>query len=434
MAWRANKPVEARALLDRGQAAYEQLGDAVGAARVATQLADVDFIEGHPPQAVARLEPALAALEEAGAPPADIAIASAQLGRFLYFSGEPDRVLPYLERALSLAEELDLPETLAEALNSKSGLLFSHGHRPREAAILLEGALALALENDLHSAALRAYNNLIASLWVGGQWRACIANHERGLELARRVGDRQWESTFTAGPTGMLMMLGLWDEALSMAAEAEALGITDFLRGLLLHVAPIYLHRGDIDGARRLLSESESTAHSENASWAAMYALTKAEADAAEGRHDAALAGLERALELRENVTGYQALLRFAALEVVRDFADEAMVHRLLDVVDELNPGEQGAFLRAQKARFRARLSGYDAEEELAAAERLFADSETPFYAAVVQLERAELLLDESRTDEAAPLLAQARETFDRLGARPWLERAEKAAAPQVPA
>jgi len=433
MAWRANEPAEARALLERAHSAYEHLGDAVGAARVATRLADVDFIEGHPSQAVARLEPALAALEEAGAL-SDIAVASAQLGRFLYFSGEPDRVLPHLERALALAEELDLPETLAEALNSKSGLLFSYGHRPRESAILVEGALALALENDLHSAALRAYNNLNAGLWVQGQWRACIANHERALELARRVGDRQWEATFTAGPAGQLMMLGLWDEALARAAEAEALATTEFVRGLLLQAAPIYIHRGDTEGVRRALSDSEGTARSENASWAAGYALVKAEADAAEGRHDEALKGLEHALELRNDVTGYQAMLRFAALEVVRDFADEALFRRLLDLIDELHPGEQAAFLRAQKARFRARLPEHDAESELAVAERLFADAETPFYAAAVRLELAELLLDRDRADEAGPLLERARETFVRLGARPWLERAEKAAAPRVPA
>ena len=44
------------------------------------------------------------------------------------------------------------------------------------------------------------------------------------------------------------------------------------------------------------------------------------------------------------------------------------------------------------------------------------------------------LLLEGDRADEAGLLLDQARETFDRLGARPWLERTEKAAAPRVPA
>ena len=67
VAWRANKPEECRALLERAHSAYEELGDPVAAARVASRLADGDFIDGHPPQAVKRLEPALAALEAAGA-------------------------------------------------------------------------------------------------------------------------------------------------------------------------------------------------------------------------------------------------------------------------------------------------------------------------------------------------------------------------------
>ncbi len=260
MAWRANKPVEARALLDRAHAAYEQLGDVVRAALVDTRLADIDFIEGHPPQAVARLEPALAALEAAGTN-SDIAVAAHQLGRFLYFSNEHERALPYLDRALSLAEEIDEPETLAEALNTKATLLHSQG-RPREAKILLNGALALGREYELHSAVMRAHQNLGAFLWVAGDWRGAVANGDRALELARRVGDRQWEANFVAGPTGMLAMLGRWDEALSRAAEAETLATTDFVRGLLLHIAPIHLHRGDLDSYRRLLADSESSARS----------------------------------------------------------------------------------------------------------------------------------------------------------------------------
>ena len=220
MAWRANKADECRVLLERAHTAFEELGEPVAAARVASRLADCDFIDGHPPHAVTRLEPALAALEAAGASE-DIAAVAAQLGRYLYFSGEDERALPHLERALTLAEALGQPETLSEAMNTKGGILFSHGHRPQEGTILLEGALAIALAHDLHSAALRAYNNLNADLWVRGEWRACLANAERALELARRVGDRQWESNFVAGPTGFLMMLGLWDEALARAVRGR---------------------------------------------------------------------------------------------------------------------------------------------------------------------------------------------------------------------
>jgi tetratricopeptide (TPR) repeat protein len=167
-------------------------------------------------------------------------------------------------------------------MNSKGLVLANHRHRMREGTVLLEGALAIALENDLHSAALRAYNNLGAFLWVLGKFRAALANAGRGLELARRVGDRQWESTFLAGPSGFLMMLGRWDEALSLAAEAEALSPNEFVRGLVLQIAPIHLHRGDVDCAQAAGSERKR-GQLRNASWAGVYALTEAQIHAAEG-------------------------------------------------------------------------------------------------------------------------------------------------------
>ena len=43
VAWRANKPEECRALLERARSAYEELADPVAAARVASRLADVRF-------------------------------------------------------------------------------------------------------------------------------------------------------------------------------------------------------------------------------------------------------------------------------------------------------------------------------------------------------------------------------------------------------
>jgi class 3 adenylate cyclase/tetratricopeptide (TPR) repeat protein len=427
VAWRANKPDECRSLLERAHSAYEQLADPVSAARVASRLADCDSVDGHPPQAVRRLEPALAALEAAEAS-LDIAPVAAQIGRYLYFSGDYDRALPYLERALTLAEALDQPETLAEAMNTKAIVLFNALQRPREGTILLQGALAIALEHDLHPAALRAYNNLGAFFWVLGEFRALLANAERALQLARRVGDRQWESTFVAGPLGPLMMLGLWDETLACAAEAETLAESEFVRGLLLQVAPVYLNRGDLDGMRRLLEQNESVARSENASWVGLYALTEAMLHGAEGRPDEAVAAAERGVATRAHAAGSQAVIRFQAIDVIGDLVDDEKLRELLDIIDELHPGEQATFLRAQRARFRARLTEHDTDAELADAEQLFAEAEMPFYVAVTRVERAEHLRTAGRADEARPLLDQARETFEELRARPWLERVERAA------
>jgi hypothetical protein len=48
---------------------------------------------------------------------------------------------------------------------------------------------------------------------------------------------------------------------------------------------------------------------------------------------------------------------------------------------------------------------------------------EVPFWLAVTLLEQGEWLVARGRADESEPLLAEAGEILERLGARPWLER-----------
>jgi hypothetical protein len=64
----------------------------------------------------------------------------------------------------------------------------------------------------------------------------------------------------------------------------------------------------------------------------------------------------------------------------------------------------------------------------------MFRELETPFWLAVVLLEQGEWLVAQSRPEDAAALLQDAREIFERLRARPWLERLDRAAEPAVAA
>jgi len=50
-----------------------------------------------------------------------------------------------------------------------------------------------------------------------------------------------------------------------------------------------------------------------------------------------------------------------------------------------------------------------------------------PFYLAITLTEHSEWLASEGRVDDAEPMLAEARATFERLEAKPWLERVEAA-------
>jgi predicted ATPase/class 3 adenylate cyclase len=427
MAWRANLPERARALLEQAHTAYEDLAESGGAARVSARVAEIDFAEGHPQQAVARLEPALAALE-AGAADADLAAAAAQLGRFLILNGEEERAAPHLERALTLAEALDLPETLAQALNSKSILVSNHD-RLYEARILLDGALALALAHDLHAAALRTYNNLAVIVESSERWTESLTITERALELARRVGDRSREATLLAAPVGALWLLGRWDEALAYAVEAQEIATTALVQSTMLEAVTIHRERGELEQARRLLTGLSLVRQAEDVQAVTQYATSEAGLLRAEGHPREALAAAERALTVRTelgvtSLIGKIALLE--ALEAAAALGDDDKMRELLATLDELRPGELSSLLRALQARFRARLAEADADAELNTAERLFGQLEMPFYLAVTQLEHAEWLTAQNREDEAEPLLAEARETFERLRAAPWLDRLDR--------
>ena len=62
-------------------------------------------------------------------------------------------------------------------------------------------------------------------------------------------------------------------------------------------------------------------------------------------------------------------------------------------------------------------------EERFRSAAGLFREFGLVFHLAVTQLEHGEWLVAQDRAEDAQPLLAEARETFERLQATPWLER-----------
>ena len=169
------------------------------AARISAVLAEIDHREGHPPEAVVRLEAALETLASEE-PDEDIG-RSRRAARPLPRAQQPVRAtrLPGSSWHSSSPRRSACPEVFAQALTSKS-ILYTSQNRLEEARILLEGALELALANDLHAAAVRAFNNLAVNHESRDRYRDAVDTSDRGLELARHVGDRVWEEIFLYGP------------------------------------------------------------------------------------------------------------------------------------------------------------------------------------------------------------------------------------------
>jgi hypothetical protein len=157
----------------------------------------------------------------------------------------------------------------------------------------------------------------------------------------------------------------------------------------------------------------------------------------AEGAEREALAAAESVLAAIDEVGTADPTIKFAfpsALEAALALGERGRAEELLARIESLPPGLLAPSLRAHAARFRARLAAADGEDVptaagYAAAESTFRELGMPFWLAITQVEHGEWLAARGRADDAEPLLAEARETFERLEAMSWLERVAAAQA-----
>ena len=122
------------------------------------------------------------------------------------------------------------------------------------------------------------------------------------------------------------------------------------------------------------------------------------------------------------------------AVEASLSLGDIERAERFLSLVDGLPEGRKPQYLQAQVARLRARLHQVqdlhdDVEPGFKRAAGMFRELGTPFWLAVTLLEHGEWLASQGRPDAPASLLEEAREVFERLGARLWLERLDRVGA-----
>jgi tetratricopeptide (TPR) repeat protein len=254
---------------------------------------------------------------------------------------------------------------------------------------------------------------------------------ERALALARRRGDRRWESNLRTGCLIHLFQLGRWDEALTIAAaeEAEVANVT--ARGQMLAVALIHCERGNLEQARALLAAARTIRDSDNPQNRSGYAVAEARLLRAEGQPADALVAAQRGLatlgELAVTDTNIKTAL-VEAIEAALALPDLDKAEELLAIPASLDPGVLTPFLHANSVRLRARFDAArsdhaQVDERFRSAAAICREFGLTFYLAVTQLEHAGWLITQSRSDEAQPLLNEARQTFEQLQATPWLER-----------
>jgi predicted ATPase/class 3 adenylate cyclase len=423
---------EASMQFERSIALFEAQGAAHAAARVSARLAEILWDRGRLEDGLERMERSLDVLL-AEEPDEDVASLAAQVARFRFFAGDQESSSQRVETALGLAEALSLPEVLSQALNTKAMLLLTWGRR-NEGSVLLRHALDVALEHDKPSAALRAYYNVADGvLSCGDRYEEAADMIQQGLAHARKVGNRLWEWNFL-GLTYPFYALGAWDEVLGMRDElpAEDWTLARLAYATALRAAvPVWVHRGRIEEAKQMASALAELERSADLQERAYHGFAHAQILLAEGDRADALRVAESVFDERDHLGIEHDTVKEAfalALQAAVELGQLDRVDELLKVVERRPPGLRPQFLNATVARFRAQLAASQRNPEEAdrlfkGAAGLFQELGARFYLAVTRLEHGEWLTAQGRGDEARPLLAEARELFTGLQAKPWLER-----------
>jgi class 3 adenylate cyclase/tetratricopeptide (TPR) repeat protein len=410
--------------LRKASAWLRRQGDRPGTARVIAQLGRVLNSKGHPEPAIAALQEAHRELEGMEADPAFAALAG-QLARAYMLHGEHRKAVEWADTTLAAAGPLRLLPVIVDTLITKGSAIGNAGGRGQEGLAEVMGALAMAQAHGLVTLEFRARNNIAAWHMIDDP-RVRLATARAGLELARKLGQRDW--AFSLGGHGIdaAFLAGEWDWALALFAELDQEDVPFESRMLLiLQAAVIKAYRGETKAESTRMAKIESAMASwTNPQWAsilpARQSLIAFVAGDLEGsyRHAMRVVATARG-DLIATGLAYRNAAQAALWLRDRERAGEAV--RALDSIPV-----NGAWLDAMREQFRAGLLALDgrADDALAAyaeAARRFRDLDLSYSLGMCQLEAAMLIGPDHAKARAAA--EEAKEIFTRLASPPMLQR-----------
>jgi class 3 adenylate cyclase/tetratricopeptide (TPR) repeat protein len=406
-------------------------GDPSAAGRAQALLGEIQVDAGQAPQAAEVLEAAIAAFPEPGADEVRADLLG-NLSRALMRSGQPARAIQAADLALDLAEHLGLERLVAETFNNKGSSLGYLGRR-REGLALLQAAVDVAHAGGFVAAEIRALTNLTSCI---DDWHRALETNRMAEELARRVGNRSLSNwTRVAAWIDSYFLADGWDEVLAEAAEDDegsSHGTGDLMDEVRRRgIAGFFLvARGESTDTTLARLEVLATEVSDPAGLSSVRIL----------RSDRALHAGDFGLACDEAVTAAEddsiaALYLGFAMRPALWGRDLARARQVADRLDADPSTETG--IAAYRVAARAGIAALEGRED---------DAITGYREALTRLrsegsdfEVARISLDfvilvgsgHPATREAA---AEARAIFERVKARPYLERLDAAMAGQVTA
>ncbi len=415
---------EAEVLLRRAVELQRGRGDRVACARAITALGRALFGPFRTEQALAVLEPAAEEFVDLGTDAAFIALLG-QLARAYMMNMDLDRSIQVADQVLAVAERADLVALVADTLVTKGTSLGSLG-RGYEGLGVLETGMHLAERHGLADTIGRARLNR-GFLLSPGDPREALANDRLGLAEARRLGQRTWSDVFLTNAAVNARWTGDWDWALPELDELLAGDLDRETRiSGLTSVIQIRALRGD--PVAELLAEAERLAEDATDRQIRHGVLgSRAAWIMCRGDLLAAAEAYRRAAGLNTGAT--QDYIDLAARAAIRA-GDVAAAAADLAAFDAA--GGRGPAIDARRTAIQAGLAALDGRvaEAIALyreANRRFRESGLALDEGLTAIEMATLL--DPADPEVRTAIGAGRAVLARLGAQPFIEQLDAAAA-----
>jgi predicted ATPase/class 3 adenylate cyclase len=393
--------------LEEAREALLAAGDAEHAAEADALLAESWWHRGDRDPAFEHLDRAHKLVEDLPPSPGKAHVLS-QIARYRALAEENEAAIRAGQEALAMAEALGLEELRAHALNNLGIAKFNSG----DVGGLqdLERSLEIALAARSPEAA-RAFNNLAALVWTGGDFRRASTLFDEAVAAGERFGDAHTADYSRLIQIQCLIYNGDWDEALQRAdtflAACDAGKSHVMESDIRRSRAQCRLARDDVDGAIQdieLALPAARRAGDPQAVFPALVTATRIYFEA--GRHDDA-----RPLA-REALGGAPA--NWSLGELVWCAAELGFVDELRERVEQ--SGIQTKWIDAERAVLRGDLVG---------AADIFFEIGDRVAEAFARLRAAEQLVAEGRRAEADEQLRESLAFWRSVGASRYVREGE---------
>ncbi len=201
---------EALALLEQATECYRQAGDPAGHWRTLTHIGFEYIYLGNYQAGLARLEPWLASVKQAGLPEVQASFQSCLSLLYLY-TWQFQESLAQSEEALSIAEPQGSARGVQLARRVRAGALLFLGHI--EECIQILEPLVPPQEAIRDEGPLYIFYTLSTGNHLRGDFARGVAALERGLEAAGRMESRLWKGMFQATRGHLAFLRGEWRQA-----------------------------------------------------------------------------------------------------------------------------------------------------------------------------------------------------------------------------